>query len=311
MTDRRAPPSASPARQSLDLQRSPPSFTLPNESFSLSAKARPRGWLPIAALVVAWYGCSVVAIVTAKTVLNAAHCPATLCAVEFALAALGSRFLQGGTGGVAPLGKEARLVRALAVCYTMGFLLTNAAFNFAAPAFIETFKSAEPLSTVALAAAALGERERPLTLLALLPVVGGVALASHGSAAFSAAGVALALGSNLGFSARAVCAKALYRDHPGSRAATSDACLFYHVSLTGLLLLLPVALLSDARVLAAALAAAPPAAAARLVLTLAANGAAHALYNGVSFAMLAQVRRLGGSALHRSERRRARVLRAS
>ena len=141
-------------------------------------------------------------------------------------------------------------MRALAVCYTMGFLLTNAAFNFAAPAFIETFKSAEPLSTVALAAAALGERERPLTLLALLPVVGGVALASHGSAAFSAAGVALALGSNLGFSARAVCAKALYRDHPGSRAATSDACLFYHVSLTGLLLLLPVALLSDARVLA-------------------------------------------------------------
>ena len=116
--------------------RSPPSFTLPNESFSLSAKARPRGWLPIAALVVAWYGCSVVAIVTAKTVLNAAHCPATLCAVEFAVAALGSRFLQGGTGGVAPLGKEARLVRALAVCYTMGFLLTNAAFNFAAPAFI-------------------------------------------------------------------------------------------------------------------------------------------------------------------------------
>ena len=111
--------------------------------------------------------------------------------------------------------------------------------------------------------------------------------------------------------ARAACAKALYRDHPGSRAATSDACLFYHVSLTGLLLLLPVALLSDARVLASALAAAPPAAAARLVLTLAANGAAHALYNGVSFAMLAQVRRLGGSALHRSERRRARVLRAS
>ena len=36
--------------------------------------------------------------------LNAAHCPATLCAVEFAVAALGSRFLQGGTGGVAPLG---------------------------------------------------------------------------------------------------------------------------------------------------------------------------------------------------------------
>ena len=129
----------------------------------------------------------------------------------------------------------------------------------------------------------------------MLPVVGGVALASHGSAAFAAAGVALALGSNLGFSARAVCAKALYRDHPGSRAATSDACLFYHVSLTGLLLLLPVALLSDARVLASALAAAPPAAAARLVLTLAANGAAHALYNGVSFAMLAQVRRRGGS----------------
>ena len=40
-------------------------------------------------------------------------------------------------------------------------------------------------------------------------------------------------------------------------------------------------------------------------------GGPFALYNGVSFAMLAQVRRLGGRALHRSARQRARVLRAS
>ena len=49
--------------------------------------------------------------------------------------------------------------------YTLGFLLTNAAFEFAAPSFVESIKVGEPLSTVALAALYLGERERPLTLL--------------------------------------------------------------------------------------------------------------------------------------------------
>ena len=99
----------------------------------------------------------------------------------------------------------------------------------------------------------LGERERPATLLALLPIVAGVATACSGGGAFSATGGALALASNVAFSGRAVLAasldpphalvssvgqwigravltKSLKRRHAGSPAARSDACLFYHVA---------------------------------------------------------------------------------
>ena len=78
-----------------------------------------------------------------------------------------------------------------------------------------------------------GERERPRTLLMLLPIVLGVAMASSGNASFSAAGMALALASNVSFSGRAVLTKALQRDQPAATVSSSDACLFYHVSRIG------------------------------------------------------------------------------
>ena len=66
---------------------------------------------------------------------------------------------------------------------------------------------------VALAGLVLGERERPATLLALLPIVAGVATACSGGGTFSATGGALALASNVAFSGRAVLAASLDPPH--------------------------------------------------------------------------------------------------
>ena len=251
-----------------------------------------------------------IAIITAKAVLLAVACPASLCVVQFVVAAFGSRQL---IGSVPAVGRaERNLVVGIALSYAGGFLLTNAAIAIAAPSFVETFKAAEPLSTVALATFALGEWERPRTLLALLPIVMGVALASSGSGAtFSVFGMLLALASNISFSGRAVLTKALQRGYPAAEAASSDACLFYHVSRLGMWLLLPVALLLDTRALLDALGfssgsssvgstgvAADAGAegaqlrgtsSAWLALLLLANGCAHATYNGVSFMVLGRV----------------------
>jgi len=245
--------------------------------------------LRVGPLVATWYAASIAAIWTAKIVLQELACPATLAAVQFAVAAAGTRCLLPSSSRGPLSDVELRAVRGVSLTYTLGFLLTNAAIAAAAPSFVETVKAAEPLTTVALAGLVLGERERPATLLALLPIVAGVATACSGGGAFSATGGALALASNVAFSGRAVLTKSLKRRHAGSPAARSDACLFYHVARGGLLVLLPTALILEARPLLASAAGGSAAGAARVACLFAANGAAHALYNGVSFAVLARV----------------------
>ena len=261
-------------------------------------------------LVAVWYGASVVAIASAKTVLLIAPAPATLCAVQFAIAALGAWQLQGASHAQQPQAlssmPEFRLILGIATTYACGFLLTNAAIGVAAPSLVETFKAAEPISTVALAVLFLGEREKLTTYLSLFPIMTGVAIASSSRATFSAAGMALSLASNVSFSGHAVLTKALKRRFPGSRASTSDAYLFYHVSRLGVLMLLPFVILLDAGTIASVLRPARPNATPRdasspsgsadgsggtahLLLWLLINACAHASYNGVSFVVLGRV----------------------
>ena len=291
--------------------------------------------MSVPALVAVWYLASILAIVTCKSVLLTVACPATLCATQLACAAAGLRLMGSGertkSASLPPLAQpEFKLVLAIGASYCFGFLLTNAAIAYAAPSFVETIKSGEPLSTVVLAAAFLGERDSLLTLACLVPIVLGVSMASGfgGSDHFSAVGFSLALASNFSFSGRAVLTKALRRYHPEARASRSDSVLFYHVSRLGFWLVLPVSLLVDAGVLKVALLGSggggsggdddddgmPPRAivvsgtnsgsnggdgggggdgssggALHLLALLLANGCAHALYNGVSFAVLSRV----------------------
>ena len=227
------------------------------------------GWRFLTPLIIVWYSFSLLAIYTSKVILDSTPCAASLCALQLGAAALGcqiwSRLTPRGKDhdehgrGPAPLTvAEYGMVCIIALSYSFGFVFTNAAYEFAAPAFVETVKAVEPLSTVALATAILGEREHMLTLCSLVPLVLGVAMASglgdgHVAAAFSAAGMTLSLASNLSFSARAIATKQLRTAHPSVAAVRSDLVLFYHVSRLGVLWLLPMAGLLDARALASAL----------------------------------------------------------
>lgn len=248
------------------------------------------GRLRVGPLVVLWYATSIAAVATCKGVLGEAPCPAMLCAAQFSVAVIGTRILAPMQALGSLQGKaEASLVRCISLCYTLGFILTNAAISIAAPSFVETFKAAEPISTVAMAAVVLGERESGLALAALLPLVIGVAMASSSSATFSTTGMLLALASNVSFSARAVLTKSLKRDHASALVAGSDVALFYHVSRFGLCLLIPVALCMDSGALLEACSGRSGSSIARLILMLLLNGLSHSTYNGVSFLVLAKV----------------------
>jgi drug/metabolite transporter (DMT)-like permease len=280
------------------------------------------GWRFLTPLIIVWYSFSLLAIYTSKVILDSTPCAASLCALQLGAAALGcqiwSRLTPRGKDhdehgrGPAPLTvAEYGIVCIIALSYSSGFVFTNAAYEFAAPAFVETVKAVEPLSTVALATAILGEREHMLTLCSLVPLVLGVAMASglgegHVAAAFSAAGMTLSLASNLSFSARAIATKQLRTAHPSVAAVRSDLVLFYHVSRLGVLWLLPMAGLLDARALVSALiggsggtddveadggggadghAVKPQV----LLLIILVNTASHAAYNAISFAVLNRV----------------------
>ena len=113
-----------------------------------------RRRLRLVPLVASWYCLSVVAVATAKAVLDETAAPASLCAVQLFTAVCLSRLALAVRAR-----RRARLaesppavVRGIAASYALGFLLTNAAFALAAAAFVETFKAAEPLSTVLLRA---------------------------------------------------------------------------------------------------------------------------------------------------------------
>lgn len=299
------------------------------------------GWRFLVPLIVVWYSFSLLAIYSAKVILDACPCAATLCVLQLGAAAMGCQLVtrlappskdhdQHGRGPAPLEAAEFAGVCAIAASYSCGFALTNTAIEFASPSFVETVKSSEPLSTVALAAAILGERERPLTLCSLVPLVLGVAMASgfgegHIAAAFSAVGMALALASNVSFSARAITTKQLRHDHPGCAAVRSDTVLFYHVSRLGMLFLLPAAGFVDARALLFALLGANTSNSGSggsndggssnsssnaagtggddadggggshtlgphvLLFVLLVNSASHALYNAISFAVLNRV----------------------
>lgn len=96
----------------------------------------------------------------------------------------------------------------------------------------------EPVATVALGFA-LGQRYTWPTLATLLPICGGVVMASSGgSASFS--GVALAMASNLAFCCRAFCLQRLAK-RPGT-----DLIVFFHVSCVSCSLMPPLQLLIEA-----------------------------------------------------------------
>ena len=132
--------------------------------------------------------------------------------------------------------------------YTAGFCLTNGSFGKVNASFVDTIKAGEPIATVMLTLLFLpGEKVTALIFLSLLPIVAGVAISSLSDTSFNLLGFAMAMGSNLCFSARSICAK-LLRSSLGKQM--DNANLFVHVNTYGFMALLPVCVYFEGPVLA-------------------------------------------------------------
>ncbi|ONK79169.1 uncharacterized protein A4U43_C01F3630 [Asparagus officinalis] len=127
----------------------------------------------------------------------------------------------------------------LAMVHTMGNLFTNMSLGKVAVSFTHTIKAMEPFFSVLLSALFLGEMPTPWVVLSIIPIVGGVALASMTEASFNWAGFWSAMASNVTFQSRNVLSKKLMIKKEES---LDNINLFSVITIMSLFLLTPVTL---------------------------------------------------------------------
>jgi solute carrier family 35, member E1 len=157
-----------------------------------------------------------------------------------------------------------------------------AACNAAPPAFAETVKATEPISTVLIGLLFFSEGTSLRTYATLLPICCGVAISCFHNTSFHMLAFLLAAGSNFGFSSRAVFAKRLSLFYPD---AIDEITLFSAISFLGLLLLVPLSLFMEGHkvydMLESGYFTIP-----ELLPLLALNGTCFAAYNLLSYVVL-------------------------
>lgn len=158
-----------------------------------------------------WYLFNIYFNIYNKQVLKVFPYPINITEVQFAVGTVAALFMW-ITGIIKrPKISGAQLVAILplAIVHTMGNLFTNMSLGKVAVSFTHTIKAMEPFFSVILSAIFLGELPTVWVVSSLLPIVGGVALASLTEASFNWAGFWSAMASNVTFQSRNVLSKKL------------------------------------------------------------------------------------------------------
>ncbi|KAK9048421.1 hypothetical protein SSX86_032615, partial [Deinandra increscens subsp. villosa] len=130
----------------------------------------------------------------------------------------------------------------LAMVHTLGNLFTNMSLGKVAVSFTHTIKAMEPFFSVVLSAMFLGEMPTPWVVTSLLPIAGGVALASMTEASFNWAGFWSAMASNLSNQSRNVLSKKFMVKKEES---LDNITLFSVITVMSFFLLAPVTLFTE------------------------------------------------------------------
>ena len=225
-----------------------PTPTIPVTSTALSTLGINQINSTVIFLVIAWYLSANISVITAKTLLQQYPYPFLLCSVQFYTAFLLLGFVSSQFGSQKrdswkQMHKTNKLIIAyISVAYTAGFIFTNIAFSISKTSFVETVKSAEPLSSVFLGYIFFHDELSKATLACLCIICFGVALACMGETQFQMAGFLFAVLSNLCFSLRSVYTKLYFKSFPNT---LDEVVLFYYISAIGAVILIPLTLLFD------------------------------------------------------------------
>ncbi|KAF3334684.1 phosphoenolpyruvate/phosphate translocator 1 [Carex littledalei] len=182
--------------------------------------------------------------------------------------------------------KQLAAILPLAIVHTMGNLFTNMSLGKVAVSFTHTIKAMEPFFSVLLSALFIGELPTVWVVLSLVPIVGGVALASLTEASFNWIGFWSAMASNLTCQSRNVLSKKIMVKNEES---LDNINLFSIIIILSFLLLAPVAIFVEGVKLSPSFLQAAGLDAKQIyVRSLLAGLCSHA-YQQVSFMILAEV----------------------
>ncbi|XP_057516273.1 phosphoenolpyruvate/phosphate translocator 1, chloroplastic [Amaranthus tricolor] len=186
-----------------------------------------------------WYLFNIYFNIYNKQVLKVYHYPVTVTVVQFAVGSVLVILMWIFNLYKKPKVSAGQLaaILPLAIVHTLGNLFTNMSLGKVAVSFTHTIKAMEPFFSVLLSAAFLGETPTPSVVLCLLPIVGGVALASVTEASFNWSGFWSAMASNLTNQSRNVLSKKVMVKKEES---IDNITLFSIITLMSFVLLAPV-----------------------------------------------------------------------
>lgn len=214
---------------------------IPADEADTDVKKKFRKTLMLGSLFGLWYLFNIFFNIYNKQVLKVFPYPITITNFQFAVGTV-VVLLTWSTGLYkSPKVTSSQLlaVLPLACVHTMGNLFTNMSLGKVAVSFTHTIKAMEPFFSVLLSAFVLGEVPNPWVLASLVPIVGGVALASVTEASFNWAGFWSAMASNLTFQSRNVLSKKLMVKKEES---LDNINLFSIITIMSFFLLAPVTL---------------------------------------------------------------------
>ncbi|GFP79909.1 triose phosphate/phosphate translocator non-green plastid chloroplastic [Phtheirospermum japonicum] len=182
------------------------------ETVSPEESPRSKGFadtLVLGTLFGLWYLFNIYFNIYNKQVLKAFHYPMTVTLVQFAVGTVLVTTMWTLNLYKRPKISGAQLVAILplALVHTLGNLFTNMSLGKVAVSFTHTIKAMEPFFSVVLSAMFLGEFPTLWVVSSLVPIVGGVGLASMTEASFNWAGFWSAMASNLTNQSRNVLSK--------------------------------------------------------------------------------------------------------
>ncbi|KAG6412810.1 hypothetical protein SASPL_125500 [Salvia splendens] len=188
-----------------------------------------------------WYLLNIYFNIFNKQVLKVYHFPATLTAFQFGCGTVMILVMWGLNLYPKPKISKSQFLQIflLAVGHTLGNLLTNISLGKVAVSFTHTIKAMEPFFTVLLSAIFFGEMPSLWVVSSLVPIVGGVALASCTEVSFNWIGFGTAMASNLTNQTRNVFSKKLMRKNDES---LDNINLFSIITIISFLFLAPAAI---------------------------------------------------------------------
>ncbi|CAE7640620.1 PPT2 [Symbiodinium sp. CCMP2456] len=200
-----------------------------------------RDWLRETLAMLGWILLLVITqllmIIFAKRCTSHAPLPLLLCLAQFAISVILSSSASKAASEGAPrlLAPRAVLpdILPLSAVWTGGFVMFNAAALYMSPGMVNVIRCMEPVATVCVGAG-LGQRFSWQVLATLVPICGGVAMASLTSGGLSTTGICLAMISNVAFCCRSFCLQRLRRN-PQNKL--DDLAVFFNVSWTATLAL--------------------------------------------------------------------------